>query len=145
ARDLARHFGSLDSVMAASEAQLEAVPDVGPVVARSIRQFFDEPHNRHVIQQLRQAGLAWPEDEGAPLRAVEETKSFVLTGTLPNLTRDAACAAIEAKGHKVAGSVSKNTDYLVAGADPGSKLERARALGVPVLDERGFLELLKRL
>ncbi|HVB49296.1 MAG TPA: NAD-dependent DNA ligase LigA [Burkholderiales bacterium] len=145
ARDLARHFGSLDSVMAASEVQLEAVPDVGPVVARSIRQFFDEPHNRHVIQQLRQAGLTWPEHEGAPLRAPAQTWSFVLTGTLPTLTRDATRAAIEAKGHKVAGSVSKKTDYLVAGADPGSKLERARALGVPVLDERGFLELLKRL
>ena len=145
ARDLARHFGGLDAIMDADEAKLEGVQDVGPVVARSIRQFFDEPHNRRVIQQLRRAGVGWKEGEGAPLKSPGEAKSFVLTGTLPGMTREEARAAIEAKGHKVAGSVSKKTDFVVAGADPGSKLARARELGVPVLDEAEFRELLKRL
>jgi DNA ligase (NAD+) len=145
ARDLAGHFGSLDEIMGASEAELEAVEDVGPVVARSIRQFFDEPHNRRVIEQLRRAGVDWKEGKRAPVRNAAETKTFVLTGTLANMSREEARAAIEAKGHKVAGSVSKKTDYVVAGADPGSKLARARELGVPVLEERELLELLKRL
>ena len=143
ARDLARHFGSLDRLMAADATALQAAPDVGPVVARSIRQFFDEPHNREVIGKLRQAGVRWPEGEGAPRRPAGETKTFVVTGTLPGMTREAARALIESRGHKVAGSVSKKTDYLVAGDDAGSKLEKARALGVPVLDVAGLHQILR--
>jgi DNA ligase (NAD+) len=145
ARDLARHFGSLDRVLEADIAALEKVPDVGPIVARSIRQFFDEKHNRGVIRKLRDAGVSWEEGPGMPSKAPDEVKTFVLTGTLPNMTRDEARARIEAKGHKVAGSVSKKTDYVVTGSDAGSKLEKAQALGITILDEDEFLNLLKRL
>jgi DNA ligase (NAD+) len=144
ARDLARHFGDLEPLARASEQELLQVPDVGPVVARSIRQFFDERHNRQVMHDLVAAGVNWPKTEPAP-RPSAPAKSFVLTGTLTGMTRDAARAAIEAKGHKVVGSVSKKTDFVVAGEDAGSKLERARALGVQVLDEKQFTELLQNL
>lgn len=144
ARDLARHFGDLEPLAQAGEEALLQVPDVGPVVARSIRQFFDEPHNRQVMKALVAAGVSWPKTEPAP-RPSAPAKSFVLTGTLSGMTRDAARAAIEAKGHKVVGSVSKKTDFVVAGEDAGSKLERARALGVQVLDEKQFTELLQNL
>jgi DNA ligase (NAD+) len=145
ARDLARHFGSLERLLAADAETLEQVPEIGPVVARSIRQFFDEPHNREVIRKLRAAGVRWKEGAGTPARAPSEVKTFVLTGTLPNITRDEARARIEAAGHKVAGSVSKKTDYVVAGSDAGSKLEKAQALGLAILDEQHFVDLLKRL
>ena len=144
ARDLARHFGDLASLAEASEEELLQVPDIGPVVARSIRQFFDEPHNRQVMEGLVRAGVHWPRSAPAP-RASGASKTFVLTGTLSGMTRDAARAAIEAKGHKVVGSVSKKTDFVVAGEDAGAKLEKARALGVRVLDERQFNELLQNL
>ena len=143
ARDLARHFGSLDRLMAADEAALQLAPDVGPVVARSIRQFFDEPHNREVIRKLREAGVNWAEHEPAPVRPAGAAKVFVLTGTLARMTRGEARARIEALGHKVAGSVSKKTDYVVAGAEAGSKLGKAREMGVEVLDESGLIELLE--
>ena len=144
ARDLAAHFGSLDRVMDASEAQLLEVSDVGPVVARSIHTFFAQAHNREVVEQLRAAGIHWDEHDGV---AAAEPKplaglTLVLTGTLPTLTRDAAKAMLEAAGAKVAGSVSKKTAYVVAGTDAGSKLDKARELGVPVLDEDGLLRLL---
>ncbi|KPK05375.1 MAG: aromatic ring-opening dioxygenase LigA [Betaproteobacteria bacterium SG8_39] len=145
ARDLARHFGSLDRLLRADEETLAQVPDIGPIVARSICQFFGEPHNRQVIETLRKAGVHWREGEGTPLRAAEEVRTFVLTGTLESMTRDQARERIEAKGHKVAGTVSKKTHYVVAGAEPGSKFERAQALGVTVLDERAFLKLLETL
>jgi len=145
ARDLARHFGSLDRLLEADTETLERVPDVGPVVARSIRQFFDEKHNRTVIRKLRNAGVSWQEGAGLPAKASGDVKTFVLTGTLPNMPRDEARARIEAKGHKVAGSVSKKTDYVIAGSDAGSKLEKARALGITILDEDAFLDLLKGL
>lgn len=145
AHDLARHFGGLDRLLRADEEALAQVPDVGPVVALSIRQFFDEPHNREEIDRLRKAGVHWSENEGVPARAPEDVQTFVLTGTLENLTRDQAREKIEAKGHKVAGSVSKKTSYVVAGTDPGAKLDRAQALGVPVLDESAFLDLLEKL
>ena len=144
ARDLARHFGDLEPLARASEEELLQVPDIGPVVARSIRQFFDEPHNRKVIEDLVHAGVHWPRSAPAP-RASAPSKTFVLTGTLSGMTRDDARAAIEAKGHKVVGSVSKKTDFVVAGEDAGSKLEKARALGVRVLDEKQFTELLQNL
>jgi len=144
ARDLARHFGDLDPLMRASEQELLQVMDVGPVVARSIHQFFAEAHNRQVIEDLLKAGMRWPKISPAP-RTSGPVKSFVLTGTLSGMTRDEARAAIEAKGHKVAGSVSKKTDFVVAGEDAGSKLERARALGVRILDEKEFREMLQNL
>jgi DNA ligase (NAD+) len=143
ARDLARHFGSLDRLMAADEAALQLAPDVGPVVARAIRQFFDEPHNREVIRKLREAGVAWEEHEPAPARPAGAVRVFVLTGTLERLSRDEARALIEGRGHKVAGSVSKKTDFLVAGAEAGSKLAKAREAGVTVLDEQGLIKWLE--
>jgi len=144
ARDLARHFGDLEPLERATEDELLQVMDIGPVVARSIRQFFDEPHNRQVIRELIQRGLRWEKVAPAP-RPSGQVKSFVLTGTLSRMTREEARAAIEAKGHKVAGSVSKKADYVVAGEDAGAKLERARALGVPVLEEKEFIEMLQNL
>jgi len=146
ARDLAKHFGRLDRILDASEAQLLEVNDVGPVVAHSIRTFFDQPHNREVVQQLRAAGITWAEHDGTgddtprPLLG----KTFVLTGTLPTLTRDEAKDRIEAAGGKVAGSVSKKTHYVVAGEAAGSKLEKAQELGLTVLDEAGLLALLEQ-
>jgi DNA ligase (NAD+) len=144
ARDLARHFGDLEPLMQAGEDGLLQVMDVGPVVARSIRQFFEEPHNRQVIRDLVKRGVRWEKVAPAP-KASGQVKSFVLTGTLSAMTRDEARAAIEAKGHKVAGSVSKKTDFVVAGEDAGSKLEKARALGVTILQEKEFIEMLQNL
>ena len=143
ARDLARHFGKLDGLMAASEEALQQVPDVGPVVAESIRRFFAEAHNTEVIEQLRAGGVTWKEHEpaAAPVAGSLSGKTLVLTGTLPALTRDEARALIESAGGKVSGSVSKKTDYVVAGDEAGSKLERARELGVAVIDEAQLREL----
>lgn len=146
ARDLARHFGALDALMAADPAALLAVRDVGPVVAASVAGFFAEPHNRDVIAALRAAGVVWPEGPTlAPAAAAGPLagKTLVLTGTLPTLSRDQAAALIEAAGGKVTGSVSKKTDYVVAGEAAGSKLERAQTLGVTVLDEAGLHQLLE--
>ncbi|MFZ9510016.1 MAG: NAD-dependent DNA ligase LigA, partial [Burkholderiaceae bacterium] len=139
ARDLARHFGGLDAIMDASVDALLQVPDVGPVVAQSIRTFFEQPHNREVVEQLRACGVHW--EEGEPQAAAVlplSGKTVVLTGTLPTLSRDEAKALLEAAGAKVAGSVSKKTWCVVAGAEAGSKLDKARELGVPVLDEDGL-------
>ncbi len=145
ARDLARHFGKLDPLMQASEDELQQVPDVGPVVARSIARFFGERHNREVIAQMRSLGVTWPETPVTrpPLQPLAG-KTFVLTGTLPHLSRDQAKERIEAKGGKVSGSVSRKADYVVAGAEPGSKYDKALELGIAVLDEQGLLELLGR-
>ena len=143
ARDLARHFGKLDALIAADVDALQQVPDVGPIVAKCIAEFFAEPHNREVIEQLRAAGVHWA--EGEPQGSVAGAlagKTFVLTGTLPTLSRDEAKARIEARGGKVAGSVSKKTHYVVAGAEAGSKLEKAQALGLAILDEDGLRVLL---
>ncbi|WP_310450121.1 NAD-dependent DNA ligase LigA [Sulfuritalea sp.] len=142
AKDLARHFGNLDALMAADLDRLQQVPDVGPVVAASIVRFFAEPHNIEVIEQLRAAGVNWTEGESAAVvNSPIAGKTFVLTGTLPTLTRDEAKDMIEALGGKVAGSVSKKTDYVVAGAEAGSKLDKAQALGLSILDEAQFREL----
>ncbi|PAT31061.1 DNA ligase (NAD(+)) LigA [Vandammella animalimorsus] len=143
AKDLARHFGRLDAVMDANPDQLLQVPDVGPVVAGSIHTFFAQPHNREVVAQLRAVGITWPEGEPAAHALLPLTgKTFVITGTLPSLSREQAKDMLEAAGAKVAGSVSKKAHYLVAGAEAGSKLEKAQALGVPVLDEDGMRALL---
>ena len=144
AKALARHFGTLNSIMDAAPEQLLEVADVGPVVAKSIRIFFDQPHNREVVEQLRACGVTWVEGEPAavvfrPLSG----KTFVITGTLPNLSRDEAKDRIEAAGGKVAGSVSSKTDYLVAGAEAGSKLTKAQSLGVAVIDEVALLKLIE--
>ncbi|MEN9451732.1 MAG: NAD-dependent ligase LigA [Pseudomonadota bacterium] len=145
AKDLAKHFGQIDRLMDATVEQLLHVNDVGPIVAQSIRTFFDQPHNREVVEQLRAAGIHWDEHEPG---AVDPTSlplyglTFVLTGTLPNLSRDDAKAMIEAAGGKVAGSVSKKTHFVVAGAEAGSKLEKAQTLGLKILDESGLLQIL---
>lgn len=143
ARDLARHFGSLEAIMAADEDALLQVPDVGPVVAHSIHSFLAQPHNREVLEQLRAAGIHWPDVE-VPQASAQPLlgQTVVLTGTLPTLGRDQAKAMLEAAGAKVAGSVSKKTSFVVAGAEAGSKLEKAQALGVQVLDEAALLALL---
>jgi len=144
AKDLARHFGQLDRIIDASVEQLLEVDDVGPVVAQSIRTFFDQPHNREVVEQLRACGVHWEEGEpAAPLSKPLAGKTFVLTGTFPTLSRDQARDRLEAAGAKVAGSVSKKTDYVVAGAEAGSKLEKAQDLGVAVIDEAAMLALLQ--
>jgi DNA ligase (NAD+) len=144
AKELARHFGTLDKLMNASVEQLLEVPDVGPIVAASIHTFFAQPHNREVVEQLLAAGVQPRESQGEaddrprPLLG----KTLVLTGTLPTLSRDEAQALIEEAGGKVSGSVSKKTNYVVAGEEAGSKLEKARTLGVTVLDEAGLRALL---
>jgi DNA ligase (NAD+) len=144
ARDLARHFGALDRVMQATVEQLLEVNDVGPIVARSIRTFFEQPHNREVVAQLRAVGVAWDENDGTADTSPKPLagKTVVLTGSLPTLRRDEAKALLEAAGAKVTGSVSKKTDYVVAGAEAGSKLDKATALGITVLDESGLRNLL---
>ena len=145
AKDLARHFGSLDRLLAADEAALTQVPDVGPIVARCIVEFIAEAHNRQVIEELRATGVHW--EEGEPQAAALGRlvgKVFVLTGTLPSLAREDAKALIEAEGGKVSGSVSKKTDYVVAGAEAGSKLEKAEALGVPVIGEAELKAMLNK-
>ncbi|MFN5348865.1 MAG: NAD-dependent DNA ligase LigA [Polaromonas sp.] len=144
AKALARHFGKLDAIMDATEAQLVGVSDVGPIVAKSLRTFFDQAHNREIVEQLRACGVTW--EEGAPAAVVPKPllgKTFVITGTLPTLSRDQAKDMLEAAGAKVAGSVSKKTDYLLAGADAGSKLDKAGELGVAVIDEVVLLDMLK--
>ena len=144
ARDLARYFGSLEALIAADAAALQQVPDVGPVVAQSVAQFFAEPHNLEVIAGLRAAGVRY--EMIASLAAVAGAvagKTFVLTGALPNTSRDDAKARIEAAGGKVAGSVSKKTDFVVAGSDAGSKLDKAQALGIQIIDEQQLIGLLK--
>ena len=144
ARDLARYFGNLDALIATDEVVLQQVPDVGPVVAQSVAQFFAEPHNRTVIDMLRASGVVWREGEpGMPTQTSAIVgKIFVLTGTLPNLSREDAKEKIESQGGKVSGSVSKKTDYVVAGVDPGGKYIKAQELGVKILDEAALLELL---
>jgi DNA ligase (NAD+) len=145
AKDLARHFGSIDRLMDARLEELLEVPDVGPIVAESIREFFDQPHHREVVEQLRAAGVTWPDVAGTASDAPRPLlgKTLVLTGTLPTLSRDEAKELIEAAGGKVSGSVSKKTNYVVAGEDAGSKLDKARELGVTVLDEAGLRALLE--
>jgi DNA ligase (NAD+) len=145
AKDLARHFGSLDKLMDASVAQLLEVGDVGPIVAESVRAFFAEPHNREVVEQLRAAGISWPEGQGDAIDTPRPLlgKTLVLTGTLPTLGREDAKALIEAAGGKVSGSVSRKTHYVVAGEEAGSKLDKAHELGVTVLDEAGLRALLQ--
>lgn len=144
AKDLAEHFGSLDALMAAPVEALLTVPDVGAAIAQSVRAFFEEPQNQQVIAELRTLGLEWQGQGqgGAPAAQPLAGKVFVLTGTLPKLTREQAQQRLETAGARVASSVSKKTDFVVAGEAAGSKLVRAEALGVTVIDEAGMLALL---
>jgi DNA ligase (NAD+) len=168
AKILARHFGSLDALMEAdwlkAAADKEAVrkqnaqlkkrgeplldvplEGIGPELMESLDKFLHEPHNREVIARLTDAESGVRLGAASPAKQAADARTFVLTGKFGGMTREQAQAAIEAKGHKVSGSVSKKTDYVVAGADAGSKLEKARELGVRVLDERQFEELLRNL
>jgi DNA ligase (NAD+) len=139
---LAKHFGSLEQLLAASEEELQSVPDVGPVVARHVWHFFNEQHNRQIIERLRAAGIHWADHQVNEQNQTLAGLTFVITGTLAGMTRDEARAALQSRGAKVAGSVSAKTSYLVAGDAPGSKAEKAQQLGVKVLDEAGLMELL---
>ncbi|RMD69740.1 MAG: NAD-dependent DNA ligase LigA [Gammaproteobacteria bacterium] len=141
AKLLAEHFGSLEALMNASEEELMQVPGIGPVMAHNIVTFFRQPKNREVIERLLKAGVHWPEIKKKGPRPLEG-KTFVFTGALSSMTREEAKARVEALGGHVSESVSKKTDYVVVGKNPGSKLERARALGIPTLDEEAFLKLL---
>ncbi|MDX5439477.1 MAG: NAD-dependent DNA ligase LigA [Alteromonadaceae bacterium] len=144
AKSLASHFGTLEAISAADDEALQAVPDVGPIVAGHIRSFFDQPHNQETLQALRDAGVSWQEEQGFPAEAKPLAgETWVLTGTLSQMTRDQAKEKLEKLGAKVAGSVSKKTACVVAGEAAGSKLAKAEQLGVPVLDEDGLLALLK--
>ena len=143
AKSLARHFGTLDALLEASEEQILVVDDIGPVVAQSILGFLADPLNRELIEQLRASGIHWEESEPERGNLTLAGKTFVLTGTLPTLKRDEAASMIEAAGGKVAGSVSKKTSYVVAGDDAGSKLAKAQALGVAIIDETELLTLLE--
>ncbi|MBR6976466.1 MAG: NAD-dependent DNA ligase LigA [Ottowia sp.] len=143
AQDLAQHFGTLDAIMDASEEELMQVPDVGPAVAHSLSSFFAQPGSRALVQALRAAGVAW--EEGAPAKDAPQPlagTTFVLTGTLPTMSREQAKERLQAAGAKVAGSVSAKTSCVVAGTEAGSKLDKARALGVRIIDEAAMLAML---
>jgi DNA ligase (NAD+) len=144
ARNLARHFRSVDRLLDATEEQLTEVEGMGPIMAKTVHETLAEERTRQLIERLRDRGLQMEEEGPAPpSEGPLVGKTVVLTGTMPNLTRPEATARIEAAGGKVTGSVSKKTDYLVAGADPGSKLTKAQELGTDVLDEDGLLALLE--
>jgi len=143
AQALANAFGSIDAIIEASTERLQGVPDIGPVVAAAVRDYFDQPANQRLVKALGDAGVTMVGkivEGGAP--GPLTGKAFVLTGSLESMSREDATAAIQAQGGKVTGSVSKKTNYLVSGADPGSKLAKAEALGISILDEAGFRALL---
>ncbi len=145
AKDLADHFGDIDELVAADEDALQAAPEVGPILARSIREFLSERHNLAVIQALRNAGVRWkPASRAARRTRPLAGKTLVLTGTLPTLTRDEAKVLIEQAGGRVTGSVSRKTDFVVAGDDAGGKLDKARDLDVSVIDEQTLREMVDR-
>lgn len=143
AQSLAHHFGNLDDLMQADEEQLQQVEDIGPVVANSVYRFFQQQHNRNVIQKLLRAGIVWPVIEKRKIETLPLAgKTFVITGALESMSRDEAKARLQALGAKVSGSVSKKTDYVVAGTDPGSKYDKALELGIAILDETALQKLL---
>lgn len=144
AKQLANHFGTLQALMQASLDELQSVSDVGPVVANHLVSFFHQPHNQEVIGRLLQAGIHWPDITITAQAKPLQGKTYVLTGTLVDFTREQAQAALEALGAKVAGSVSSKTSGVIAGAEAGSKLTKAEALGVPILDETALKSLLKQ-
>lgn len=144
ARSLANHFGDLDALLKANRDELILIQDIGPIVADKIATFFAQPENQEVISRLRAAGIHWPVIEQADNNEALVGKVFVLTGTLTTLTRNDAKAQLQALGAKVAGSVSKNTSYVVAGDAAGSKLTKAQSLGVPIMDENELIALLEQ-
>lgn len=147
ARDLAKHFATLEALMQADQQALQQVPDIGPVVAESIVNFFAEPHNQQVLafltlsEQQGGAGIVWQQAEAIQHHAEFSGKTFVITGTLPSMSRDQAKAMIEQLGGKVSGSVSKNTDYVLAGSEAGSKLDKALELGITIIDQQKLMEM----
>lgn len=145
ARSLAEHFGSLDNLMQADEAQLLEIEDIGPIVASSVKRFFEDEHSRKLIAKLQECGVHWPEKEMAekPEWLPFQNRKFVLTGTLPSLTRDEAAEIIRKYGGKVTSSVSKNTDFVLAGTEAGSKLAKARELGIHILNEEELMRLIE--
>ena len=144
AKSLCKHFPTLDDIFAANEEQLVEADDIGEVIARSLTHWYGDSVNRKLVERLRKAGLNFKSELYQPRAAAGpmKGKTFVLTGTLPNLKREEAAAKIEAAGGKVSGSVSKKTDFVVAGEEAGSKLDKANALGVKVIDEAEFLRIL---
>ena len=142
AQALAAHFGDLDRLMRADVDELQRVADVGPIVAGHVAAFFHQSHNREVVDRLQAAGVHWPAPDRLAADSVLSGKTFVLTGTLNGMTRDEAKARLQTLGAKVSGSVSGKTDYVVAGENPGSKLDKAQQLGVTILDEDAFVELI---
>jgi DNA ligase (NAD+) len=142
ARNLAQRFRSIDALMAASPEEIAQTPGIGPIVAQTVADALSDEATRELIERLRQAGLALEQEGPPPGEGPLAEKTFVLTGTLPDLTREEATERILAAGGRVTSSVSKKTDYVVAGEAAGSKLEKAERLGVPVLDEAGLLGLL---
>jgi DNA ligase (NAD+) len=143
-KSLCKHFPVLDDIFAASAEQLVEAEDIGEVIAKSLTQWYSDSHNKNLVERLRKAGLNFKSELYKPRAAAGPWagKTFVLTGTLPNLKREEAAAKIEAAGGKVSGSVSKKTDFVVAGEEAGSKLDKANALGVKVIDEAEFLKML---
>ena len=141
---LAQYFRGVTALRNASALEIQRVPDVGPVVAANVAAYFTDAENRAIVDRLLASGIAWPAPGDSTAHGELAGKTFVLTGTLNALSRDAAQEAIIARGGKVSGSVSKKTQYVVAGAEAGSKLKKAQDLGVTVLDEPAFLELLKK-
>jgi DNA ligase (NAD+) len=141
---LAQHFRDVAALRSASAEEIQRVPDVGPVVAANVAAYFADAENRAIVGRLLASGITWPALGDATSQGMFAGKTFVLTGTLDTLTRDAAQEAIIARGGKVSASVSKKTHYVVAGAEAGSKLKKAQDLGVTVLDEPALLELLKK-
>jgi len=139
---LAQEFGSMNAIAQASTDELERVEEVGPRISFSIAEFFARRANRELIEHLKAAGVVMTAEKKQRTTQLAGL-TFVLTGTLPSLSRDEAKAKIEAAGGKVTGSVSKKTNYVVAGADAGSKLDKAQELKVPVLDEEGLLKFLE--
>jgi len=140
---LAQHFGDVSALRRASAEEVQRVPDVGPVVAANICAYFANPENAALVERLLASGITWPTPDRAPSKGELAGKTFVLTGTLAHLTREAAQEAIVKRGGKVSGSVSKKTDYVVVGEDAGSKLKKAEELGLTLLDETAFLNLVK--
>jgi DNA ligase (NAD+) len=143
ALNLALHFRDIQALRKASAEDIERVPDVGPVVGAGVSEYFSRPDNQHIVDKLLAAGIHWPEPQAPSAAAALKDKTFVLTGTLESMTREAAQEAIQRLGGKVSGSVSKKTGYVVAGSEAGSKLAKAEQLGVRVLDEKAFLKLLE--
>jgi DNA ligase (NAD+) len=142
-RSLSAQFRSVDALLAATAEQIGETPGIGPITAQLIHDQLQDPQMRELLEDLRQIGLKMEEEGPPPGEGKLAGQTFVLTGTLPDLTREEATARILAQGGKVTGSVSKKTSYVVAGASPGSKLAKAEKLGVPVLDEAGLLQLLQ--